>query len=124
MGYIDRHTAQQGQLDPSLIVLQLTLSNEVMQHLGEVLAGPLMCSLQSAGAILASTQPSGLAAHTQPLAQAGPAQFVQWPGIQFPGFGGYSLMYIPGEAPHQGINPGGQPSSGNNQMPHVLIPFP
>lgn len=42
---------QQGQLDPSYTVSQLTSSHEAMKCLGEALSRPLISSLQAAGAI-------------------------------------------------------------------------
>ena len=70
--------------------------------LGEVLVGPILSSLQSAGAIPAVSQPRGLAgfpANVPPSVQAGPGHFAQWPGIQFPGAGGYPAVYHPGDTP-------------------------
>ena len=92
---------QQGQLNPSYIVSQLTSSHEAMKCLGEALSGPLISSLQAAGAIPSSSQPRGLGGYQsgtalfQPSAQAGPTQFFQHPG--FGGYPPYPQPFPPGE---------------------------
>ena len=115
---MDRRTTQQNQPDPSLLVSQLTSSNEAMQHFGKALAGPILYSLQSAGTIPAVSQPHGLAgfpAHVPPSVQAGPAYFSQWFRIQFPGAAAILLCSIQGIR-HWCIILGGQPSRRNVPM--------
>ena len=92
-------TDRQGQVDD--IVSQLTSSREAMQRLGDALSGPLISSLQAAGALPSSSQPRGLGgfpacrAYPQPPTQAGPAQFFPHPGFsQYDGYSAYP-QFIP-----------------------------